>query len=79
MGNPRGPVSSFLGDTNLRGGQNLSLDIDDPATAEAKAVYQFRYQPTYVLLDANGKVVNSWLGRQDKGVFDAAFAAVLGQ
>ena len=40
---------------------------------------RFRYQPTYVLLDTNGEVVDSWLGRQDKGVFDAAFAAVLGQ
>ena len=57
----------------------VRLDIDDPATAEAKVIYQFRYQPTYVLLDSNGEVVDSWLGRQDKGVFDAAFVAVLGQ
>ncbi len=57
----------------------VRLDIDDPATAEAKATYGFRYQPYYVLLDADGDVVDSWLGRQDKGVFDAAFAAVLGQ
>ena len=56
----------------------IRLDIDDPATAEAKAVYKFRYQPTYVLLDASGEVVNSWLGRR-QGYFDAAFAAVLGQ
>lgn len=40
---------------------------------------RFRNQPTYVLLDTNGEVVDSWLGRQDKGVIDAAFAAVLGQ
>jgi thioredoxin-like negative regulator of GroEL len=57
----------------------VRLDIDDPATAEAKATYGFRYQPYYVLLDVDGDVVDSWLGRQDKGVFDAAFVAVLGQ
>jgi thioredoxin-like negative regulator of GroEL len=57
----------------------VRLDIDDPETAEAKAVHQFRYQPTYVLLDTKGEVVDRWLGRQDKGTFDAAFTAVLGQ
>jgi hypothetical protein len=57
----------------------VRLDIDDPATAEAKATYGFRYQPYYVLLDVNGEVVDSWLGRQDKGIFDVEFAAVLEQ
>ena len=57
----------------------VRLDIDDPATAEAKATYGFRYQPYYVLLDDNGEVVDSWLGSQEKKVFDAAFAAVLDQ
>ena len=57
----------------------VRLDIDDPATAKAKAEHGFRYQPYYVLLDADGEVVDSWLGRQDRGVFEAAFVAVMGQ
>lgn len=57
----------------------VRLNTDDPANAEAESVYQSRYQPYYVLLDRDGQVVESWLSRQEKEAFDAAFAAIVGQ
>jgi hypothetical protein len=57
----------------------VRFDIDDPSTAEAKATYKFRLQPYYVLLDADGEVIETWVGGKEKSVFVEAFAGVLGQ
>lgn len=53
------------------------LDIDNPNTAEARIQYQFRYQPHFILLDAEGNVVQEWLGYQSANVFEEAFAELL--
>jgi len=50
------------------------LNIDDPDTTEAKLKYSFRYQPHFILLDANGEIVEEWLGYQSVNVFEDAFA-----
>jgi thioredoxin-related protein len=54
------------------------LNISDPKTAEARTKYRFRAQPYFVLLDAEGEVVNTWQGYTERDFFDEAFAAVLG-
>jgi thioredoxin-like negative regulator of GroEL len=54
------------------------LNIDDPTTSEAKVSYGFRLQPYFVLLDAEGGVVNTWTGGQAKETLDDALAAVVG-
>ena len=38
------------------------LDIDDPATDQFKADLGYRYQPHIFLLDAQGSVLNEWIG-----------------
>ena len=53
------------------------LSIDDPTTAEAKVTYEFRLQPHFVLLDAQGEVVNTWTGGQAKETLDGALAEVV--
>jgi hypothetical protein len=55
----------------------IYLDIDDPATDAAKDQLGFRVQPQFFLLDADGTVVQEWLGPVDAGKFEAAFGQVL--
>lgn len=55
------------------------LDASDPATRDLQRVYEFRYQPYFVLLDAEGRVVKRWTGMVREQDFEAAFAEVLGQ
>lgn len=53
------------------------LDIDDLDTADARVRYQFRYQPHFILLDAEGNIVQEWLGYNSANVFEEAFADLL--
>ena len=53
------------------------LDIDDPNTAALKAQLGYRVQPHLFLLNANGEVVQQWLGYVTREEFIAAFKAVL--
>lgn len=53
------------------------LNIDDPTTEEAKQKYGYRYQPHFFLVDANGEIVQEWLGPVRKEQFVEAFATVL--
>ena len=53
------------------------LNIDDPATNDAKQEYGFRYQPHFLLLNSEGEVVQEWLGYVDQGNFQAAIDNVL--
>ena len=52
------------------------VDIDDPANRDAMVKYSFRYQPHFILVDANGEVVQEWLGYNSANVFEDAFAAL---
>ncbi len=49
------------------------LDADDPQTLDFQRALGFRYQPELYLLDANGNVLQKWVGfvtqEQLEGVF----------
>lgn len=53
------------------------LDIDDPSTDAAKEKYGYRVQPHFFLVDANGEVVQEWLGPVQREQFVEAFQTVL--
>jgi thioredoxin-like negative regulator of GroEL len=53
------------------------LDIDDAANAEFKRALGYRVQPHFFLLDAEGQVVQSWLGRVPEAELEAALQGVL--
>jgi len=56
----------------------IYLDIDDPANDVAMQRLGFRVQPQFFLLDADGDVVQEWLGPVDADDFEVAFVQVLG-
>jgi thioredoxin-like negative regulator of GroEL len=53
------------------------LNIDDPATEAAKQRFGYRVQPHFFLVDAQGNVVEEWLGPVHEDAFRAAFASLL--
>jgi hypothetical protein len=53
------------------------LDIDDDANAEFKRALGYRVQPHFFLLDGQGQVVQSWLGRVSEAELEAAMQSVL--
>ena len=53
------------------------LDADDPATAEFQKALGFYYQPEIYLLDANGKVLQKWVGFQSETDIEPVFAQYL--
>ena len=55
------------------------LDIDDAANAEVKKTLNFRVQPHFVLLDAEGNVIRQWFGTVKAEDFRAAFDEALAE
>ncbi len=53
------------------------LDIDDPDTTPFKRDYGYRYQPHFLLLDGEGRIVDQWVGPVAEGTFVSAFEALL--
>jgi thioredoxin-like negative regulator of GroEL len=53
-----GLEAEFSGQVNF-----AYLDIDDPANRPFKEQLEFRYQPHFFLLDADGNILQQWLGR----------------
>lgn len=53
------------------------LDIDDPATNGFKRDLGYIAQPHIFLLDAQGNVLKTWLGRVTAEEFEAEFAKAL--
>ena len=53
------------------------LDADDPQTDEFQSALGFYYQPEIYLLDANGEVLQKWVGFTSEEELEAAFAAHL--
>jgi hypothetical protein len=51
----------------------LYLDIDDGRTDIFKRDLGYRLQPHFFLLDAEGNIIQQWLGIIDGAVFEAAF------
>ena len=54
----------------------VKINIDDPNSAAAKQEYGFRYQPYFVLVDAEGEVLQTWPGYTEAALFEEAFATL---
>ena len=53
------------------------LDADDPLTHDFQRALGFYYQPEVYLLDAQGNVLEKWVGFTSEQEFEAAFARYL--
>jgi thiol-disulfide isomerase/thioredoxin len=53
------------------------LDIDDPANREAMNEYGFTAQPYFVLIEADGTVVQTWFGYTEADTFRTGLDSVL--
>jgi len=53
------------------------LDADDPLTLDIQRTLGFYYQPEVYLLDAEGKVLQKWVGFTSQEEFEAVFAQYL--
>jgi thioredoxin-like negative regulator of GroEL len=50
------------------------LDADDPRTQDFQQTLGFYYQPEIYLLDANGNVLQKWVGYTSEEEFETVFA-----
>jgi hypothetical protein len=50
------------------------LDADDPLTDDFKRELGFYYQPEVYLLDAEGNVLQKWVGFTSQEEFESVFA-----
>ncbi len=50
------------------------LDADDPRTFDFQQELGFRYQPEVYLLDANGNLLQKWVGYTSEQQFEEVFA-----
>ncbi len=53
------------------------LDADDPNTKDFQRTLGFRYQPEIYLLDADGNVLQKWVGYTRQEDLETAFAQYL--
>jgi hypothetical protein len=53
------------------------LDADDPATQDFQRTLGFYYQPEVYLLDADGNVLQKWVGYTSQEEFEDVFAQYL--
>ena len=53
------------------------LDADDPLTQDIQRMLGFYYQPEVYLLDAEGNVLQKWVGFTSQEEFEAVFAQYL--
>ena len=53
------------------------LDADDPLTQDFQRTLGFYYQPEVYLLDAEGTVLQKWVGFTPQEEFEAIFAQYL--
>lgn len=53
------------------------LDADDPQTREFQSALGFRYQPELYLLDAEGNVLQKWIGFTSEQALEEAFTQYL--
>ena len=53
------------------------LDADDPNTFEFQRTLGFYYQPEIYLLDADGNLLQKWVGYTTEEEFETAFAQYL--
>lgn len=55
----------------------IYYDIDAPESKDAMQEYNFRVQPHFILLDADGEILNEWFGSVPVEQFVAAFDEAL--
>jgi hypothetical protein len=55
----------------------IYLDIDDTATTDFKRALGYRVQPHFFLLDGQGNIVKSWLGRVSEAELEQALQSVM--
>ena len=53
------------------------LDADDANTFDFQRTLGFRYQPEIYLLDAEGKVLQKWVGYTSEEEFESVFSQYL--
>lgn len=53
------------------------LDADDPRTDDFQRALGFYYQPEVYLLDAEGNVLQKWIGFTSEADFEEVFAQYL--
>jgi len=53
------------------------LDADDPLTQDIQRTLGFYYQPEVYLLDAEGNILQKWVGFTSQEEFEAVFAQYL--
>ena len=53
------------------------LDADDPLTQDFQRTLGFAYQPEIYLLDADGNVLQKWVGYTSEEEFESVFAQYL--
>jgi hypothetical protein len=53
------------------------LDADDPRTRDFQRELGFAYQPEVYLLDAEGSVLQKWIGYTTEDQFEEVFAQYL--
>ncbi len=52
------------------------LDIDDPTSEPAKGKLGFRVQPDLYLIDADGNIVQHWIGFAEAKTLEAALSKI---
>jgi thioredoxin-like negative regulator of GroEL len=57
--------------------QFVYLDADDPQTSDFQRALGFQYQPEVYLLDAEGNVLQKWVGFTTEKQFEDVFAQYL--
>ncbi len=71
------PIGHGLEDEYFNRFDFVYLDIDDPANADFLKQLGFRYQPHFLLIDGQGKIIQQWLGPVAAEDFRAAFNPLL--
>ncbi len=50
------------------------LEISNPENQDFIKYLNFQYRPSFYLLDADGKILNQWIGYQTQDQFETIFA-----
>ena len=53
------------------------LDIDDSRNAELMREFNFRSQPTFMLIDGNGTPIKTWFGAVSADAFETEFEKII--
>lgn len=71
------PVVDKLEADNLERLTVQRINREDPNNADLVEQYGVRYQPVYILLDANGNIAQQWFSFTTQETFEAAISAIV--